>query len=314
MGPDSDLSDMSSANKALSLPKLWGNSSNWATYSKRILNYMTSKGYRQHVQGTVHKLETLNERDGAFYKSGSLAPLSNGELDKHEELTDLYNQMQAAVWEIIYCTVDKTTFLQIKNEADAASVWKKVASIHAEKGILFEANLLVQLQNMCYDGKESMREHIGKMMEIREGLAEMNTPITNESFILYLWTSLSLTPSFCNLFTTLSTTSRQTGKKLTSADVIWHLTKEVASVELRITSINPMPQWLHQHWSLKREKGRIRIIPSQIPWKKTYYAWINIVERRVIPVISVGIKEGGKKARHPSGGRNSLKTRKPVWM
>ena len=193
---------------------------------------MTSKGYWRHVQGTVCKLETLNECNGAFYKSGSLAPFSDGKLEKHEELTDLYDQMQAAVQEIIYWTVDKTTFLQIKNEADAASVWKKVALIHAEKGTLFEANILVQLQNMHYDEKKSMREHIGKMTEIREHLAEINTPITDESFVLYLQTSLSLAPSFCNLFTTLSTTSCQTGKKLTSADAVWHLTEEAASVEI----------------------------------------------------------------------------------
>ena len=82
--------------------------------------------------------------------------------------------MQVAIWEIIYRTVDKTTFLQIKNEADTASVWKKVALIHANKGTLYKANLLVQLQNAHYNKKESMREHIVKMTELRERLAEMN--------------------------------------------------------------------------------------------------------------------------------------------
>jgi len=92
----------------------------------------------------------LSERNGAFYKSGSLAPLNDDELEKHEDVVDLYDQMQAAVREIIYRTVDKTTYLQIKNEVDVASVWKKVASIHADKGSLYEANLLVQLQNTRY--------------------------------------------------------------------------------------------------------------------------------------------------------------------
>ena len=141
--------------------------------------------------------------------------------------------MQAAVQEIIYHTVDKTTFLQIKNEPDAASVWKKVAAIHVDKGSLYKANLLVQLQNMRYNEKESMRDHVGKMTEIRERLAEMNAAISDESFISYLRTSLSLSPSYWNLFTTLSTTSHQTGKKLSAADVIWHLTEEATSVEIK---------------------------------------------------------------------------------
>ena len=129
------------------------------------------------------------------------------------------------------------TFLQIKNKEDAASVWKKVSLIHANKGSLYEANLLVQLQNTCYNKKESMKEHIGKMMELRERLAEMNAPISDKSFVSYLRTLLSLAPSFRHLFTTLSTTARQTGKKLTLSDVIWHLTEEVTSVEIE-DSIN----------------------------------------------------------------------------
>ena len=181
MGPaDGNLSEMSSTSKALSLPKLCSDSSNWATYSERILNYMTSKGYRRHVLGTACKPEVLIERSGVFYKPGMLNPMSDEDLEKHEEMTDLFDQMQTAVCEVIYRTVDKTTFLQIKNEGDAASIWKKVVSIYADKRTLFEANLLVQLQNMCYNEKESMREHIGKMTEIRECLAEMNAPISDE--------------------------------------------------------------------------------------------------------------------------------------
>jgi hypothetical protein len=77
-----------------------------------------------------------------------------------------------------------------------------------------------------------MREHIAKMTEIRERLAEMNAPISEESFVSYIRTSLSLAPSFRSLFTTLSATSHQTGKKLTSSDVIWHLTEEDTSIEI----------------------------------------------------------------------------------
>ena len=234
MGPATDISDMSSTsnNQSLSLPKLKDDSSNWATYSERILNYLTSKGFRRHVQGTARKPEVLIERNGSFYKSGSLAPLTDEELEKHEEMVDTYDQSQASVREVIYRTIDKTTFLQVKNELDAASMWRKVVSIHADKGTLYETNLLTQLQNIRYIEKESMRDHIAKMTELRERLAEMNAPVSDESFVSYLRTSLSLSSSFRTLFTTLSTTARQTGKKLTPSDVIWHLTEEATSAEI----------------------------------------------------------------------------------
>ena len=256
MGPD-DITDMaSSTNKVLSLPKLRSDSSNWATYSERILNYITLKGYRRHVLGTARKPERLDEHNGSFYKPNALAPLTDDEFKKHEEIIDLYDQAQAAVREIIYRTIDKTTFLQIKNEADAASVWKKVASIHSDKGSLYEANLLVQLQNARYTEKESMREHLGKMTELRERLAEMNAPVSDESFVSYLRTSLSLAPSFRNLFTTLSTTARQTGKKLTASDVIWHLTEEATSVEVEDTINKSNAAMMASTSKSKDDKGK----------------------------------------------------------
>jgi gag-polypeptide of LTR copia-type len=128
---------------------------------------------------------------------------------------DTYDQQQAAVHEVIYRTIDKTTFLQVKNEPTAAAMWEKVASIHADKGSLYEMNLLMQLQNTRYAERQSMSDHIAKMTELRERLAEMNTPVSSESFVSYLHTLLSLAPSFRTLFMTLSAMAHQMGKKLT---------------------------------------------------------------------------------------------------
>jgi len=52
MGP-ADISDMSSTsnNQNLNLPKLQGDSSNWATYQEHIINYLASKGLKKHVFG-----------------------------------------------------------------------------------------------------------------------------------------------------------------------------------------------------------------------------------------------------------------------
>ncbi|KAF8231113.1 hypothetical protein L208DRAFT_1278687, partial [Tricholoma matsutake] len=49
-------------------------------------------------------------------------PLTNEELEKHEKKQDLYDQHQATIQDIIYHTVDKSTFLQIKGEKTADMV------------------------------------------------------------------------------------------------------------------------------------------------------------------------------------------------
>ena len=76
-----------------------------------------------------------------------------------------------------------------------------------------------------------------KMMEIKEHLAEMKCPVSDESFVSYICTSLSLVPNYQTLLTTLSAASHESGKKLTSSNLIWHLNEEANSIVLE-DSIN----------------------------------------------------------------------------
>ena len=98
--------------------------------------------------GTARKLVILMEQDGEFYKGSNPNPLSKEDVEKHQGEEDKYEQHQAAICEVIYRTVDKSTFLQVKNETDAAAVQNKVISTHANKGSMYETNLLTQLQTL----------------------------------------------------------------------------------------------------------------------------------------------------------------------
>ncbi|KAF8797796.1 hypothetical protein BYT27DRAFT_7218939 [Phlegmacium glaucopus] len=143
MGPE-DTSDVNPASsQGLTIPKLQSNGSNWTTYAERVMNYLTSKGLRRHVTGTVRKPIQLVERVGEHYFPGLLAPLNEEELEKHEVEQDEYDQKQASVREIIYRTIDNSTFIQVKNEIDAVAVWKKIASIHTDKGTILYSNIVI---------------------------------------------------------------------------------------------------------------------------------------------------------------------------
>jgi gag-polypeptide of LTR copia-type len=234
MGP-ADISDMSStpsSNQILTVPNLIVDGSNWSTYSERVMSYLTSKGLKRHVQGTARRPADLVERNGEYYRQGTLSPLNDEELEKHEKEQDKYKQKQASFREVFYRTVDKSTFIQVKNETDATAVWKKIVSIHANRGSMFKTNLLTQLQNSCYSEGDSMREHLARMVEIKERLAEMDYSLLDESFVSYIRTSISLAPIFRSLITTLDASAHETGKKLTSKNLIWHLNEEADSIAL----------------------------------------------------------------------------------
>jgi hypothetical protein len=70
MGP-ADISDMSStplSNQTLTVPNLIVDGSNWSMYSERVMNYLTSKGLKRHIQGTACRLADLVERNREYYR------------------------------------------------------------------------------------------------------------------------------------------------------------------------------------------------------------------------------------------------------
>ena len=156
MGPD--VTTMSSSNiKVINLPRLTKDGSNWVTYKERITNNLTSKGLMHHVKGLARQPATLKERDGAYFRPKSSEPLSEKELDEYYMEMDAYETKQAQVREIIYETVSKSVFLEVKNEVTAADVWKKVISIHETKGTISYTDTLTQLSNLHYANDKSMR-------------------------------------------------------------------------------------------------------------------------------------------------------------
>ena len=167
-------------------------------------------------------------------------PLTNDQLEAHKNEIDAYEQKEATLCEIIYGTIDRPTFIQIKGKATAASVWKKLQSIHADKGFMFETDLITQLQTICYSDGDFMCTHLMKMTELHDRLTEISAPITNVSFNSYIRISLSLTPCYQPLFTALSTTACETRKPITSISFIWHLNKKAnnVSIEANINHAN----------------------------------------------------------------------------
>jgi len=133
--------------------------------------------------------------------------------------------------------VDNATFLQIKGEKSAAALWKKLTSIHGNKGTQFEEYLLGKLQTACYVENKDMRTHLTTINTLHERLAQIGSPISDVQFNAYIHTSLSLTTRYQLLLTTLSTTTRQTRSALTSDDLIWHLIKEANTIKLE-ASVN----------------------------------------------------------------------------
>ena len=83
---------------------------------------------------------------------------------------DAWEMRQAQVREIIYSTVSKTMYIQIKAAESVSMLWERLGSIHEiENGPLVHADILAKLQNSRYNGK-NMRMHITTMRKLRDQL------------------------------------------------------------------------------------------------------------------------------------------------
>jgi len=193
MGPEHTF-DIST-NK-VTLPKLASDGSNWSL-------------------GTVRKPVELREQNGSFYKGSSLAPLSDKEVEDHEDMMDEWLQKEAQVREVI-----------------AAAVWKKLNVVHGSKGVMFETDLLARLQNSRLVEGEDMRIHLSNLTSIMQRLQEIGSPLTDEFFASCIRTSVSLLPSYTPLITTLDTVARDSGKPTTSEKLIWHLTQQADAANI----------------------------------------------------------------------------------
>ena len=217
MGPE--ITTTSSSNiKVINLPRLAEDGSNWVTYKERIINNLTSKGLMRHVKGLVKPPATLEEREGAYFKAKSTTALTEKELDDHYTELDTYETKQAQVRDVIYETVSKSVFLEVKNEATATDVWKKVISIHETKGTMSYTDTLTQLSNMRYSEDKSMHSHISAMQELRERLADTGPPISEDQFSAYI--RASLTPDYRPLLTSIMSSACATKATVALHDLI----------------------------------------------------------------------------------------------
>jgi len=140
----------------------------------------------------VKKPTTLLGSNGTYFCPRNLQPLTDVEVDAHELLMNTYNQKQAQVKEIIYKTVSKSVFLEIKDKNSAENLWKKLVSIHEAKGTMIYTDTLTKLSMLRYAKGKSMCAHISSMKELKERLDEMGSPISDDQFSVYIRASLTL--------------------------------------------------------------------------------------------------------------------------
>ena len=180
----------------------------------------------------MHKLAELIEKNSKFYlAANSKTALADKDVNEHEDLLDIWEEKEAQLHEIVYNTVDNSIFLQIKGQPTATKMWEKLVTIYSSKGSAQFKTTLESSNRFTNNG--DMHNHLGSMSPFCEHLDKIGSPLSDAQFNAYIRTSLSLSPCFQPLLTTLNTTTCQSRTTVTSNDLIWQLNEEANRFKLK---------------------------------------------------------------------------------
>ncbi len=140
MGPATSMSTTTEI-KLVSTTKLADDGSNWIVFEEKLTNKFLDKGLGRHLRGTARKPPAPCRAQGEtstdppilhFRTSSRMTTWRNWRISWRR-----YEQKEAKMRTIIYEAISDSTFIEIKGEATAALIWKKLVAVMTGKAISY---------------------------------------------------------------------------------------------------------------------------------------------------------------------------------
>ncbi len=233
--------------ESVRVPKLEANGANWVLYKARLTWAADAKGLAGHLDGTSLKpaappgaagssttatagasqtatAPTTRPRSasasGTTMATSGTATATSPDPAMVQYKADLadWNKGEASVKQLIASTIPDSLFMKIRDQPTARDVWKKIAEAFEKKSRMVVIDLRRRLQDTSCEETEDVRAHLTKLMEMREDLAAMGQPPSDDDF--YAIIIGSMPNSYESYFSALSATSRATGIILSPDDLM----------------------------------------------------------------------------------------------
>ena len=207
----------------LRVPKLDVAGINWVVYKDRFLWSIDARGLLDHLEGT--------EKEPA---DPITAEIRSGEkpLDEAQLLVDAewkkavkeWRQGEAVVKQQIAGTIPDSLFMKIRGKGTAREIWDGLGDDFQKKSRMVSVDLRRRLQQEKCVEKGDVRAHFSKLRTMREDLASMGHPPSDDD--MYAIALGSLPPSYDSYISAVSATSSVLGTTISADALMTTITDE----------------------------------------------------------------------------------------
>src|SRR6202522_114211 len=205
----------------LRIPKLDVSGSNWVIFKDRCLWSVDARGLTEHFDGTSQSPK---------YPLTSLVRL--GVLSDAQKLLDNewkkelgeWNQGEAIAKQQITNSIPNSLFMKIHSKPTAYDIWKDLEGHFQNRSRMVSVDLRRRLQDQRCPEKGDIIAHFAILRTMREDLAAMGQPLSENDFYAIILGSLP--GSYDPYISAVNATSGVLGKTISADDLILTITEE----------------------------------------------------------------------------------------
>jgi transposase InsO family protein len=222
----------------LRIPKLDVSGSNWVLYKERFFWALDARAILDHVDGTgtepvdpVPKASRdaiiLSVAEKASDPTKAVKELSAAEKEKEKEWKKElkeWKQNEAVAKQQIASSIPDSLFMKIRTKGSAYEIWKELENHFQNRSRMVSVDLRRRIQETRCAEKGDMLSHFANLRTMREDLAAMGQPLSENDFYAIILGSLPA--SYDPYISAVNATSSVLGKTISADELMLTVTEE----------------------------------------------------------------------------------------
>ena len=213
----------------IKLPKLDASGKEWTTWKVRLQVVIANQGLSGYLDGTMTK--PIDPATGQSPGWMATTPDKVKEVTEYVKNLAVWVEKDTKVCHIITNTLPNSLFIRIANKKSTHEYFNTLSTLFEQRSVMVGAELQWQLGKLKLKEGGDARAHIDKIIILREELASIGRPVSDDDLFNIIYASLPC--SYNPRLASLSATMRLQKKAITLDELMDIVTKEYDQITLQ---------------------------------------------------------------------------------